>query len=165
MLWVVLALAVSLFLVGFFRARRSPPLLHISSEIFPRDSGPSRTEETESAGVRALGQWSEKERARFFEVWHSVCAHFDDDPRAAVCYADLLVSDLLHRPAPRMTRDENAPEVVLRGQLRDNYHAAHAIAVHEFSEPIKADDLRRAMSLYRDILDELFAHAQTSRKQ
>ena len=77
----------------------------------------------------------------FLAVWESVRARFEQDPRVAVVYADLLISELL-------TSNTNC-------NLNDKYLTAHKLTRTEYSGTVNTEKLKRVMGLYNSLFDEL----------
>jgi hypothetical protein len=90
---------------------------------------------------RSTRQLTEEECDGFLGVWQSIRARFDHDPKVAVVYADLLISDLVAN-----NTDSN---------LNDKYLTAHELTRSGQTATLNADKLRRIMSLYAALFDEL----------
>jgi hypothetical protein len=106
-----------------------------------------------AVGIRPLAS---EEREGFAQVWRSVEGRFATDPKTAVIYADLLVSDLMDaRGLPAREIGEANTEFPLDRGVAESYRIAHQIAVrHRRGDP-KADHLRKAMAHYRDLIFRL----------
>lgn len=92
---------------------------------------------------------TETDRDGFLKVWHSVRSRFASDPRTAVCYADLLMSDILGERAI-----ENSAVSGLDPETAERYRKAHEIASRNRRQQSNPEELALAMSLYAAVLDE-----------
>jgi hypothetical protein len=88
-----------------------------------------------------IRQLTEEEWNGFVGVWQSIRARFEQDPKVAVVYADLLISDLV---ANKTDCNPN-----------DKYRTAHELTRSGDTGSVNAEKLRRAMGLYDAIFDEL----------
>ena len=157
MIWVVLLVASLIVVVMLFQRR---PMWNRGGGLLQEDIDAGseanisirRRSLFDRRGIRRL---TEEDRRGFLRVWHSVYERFENDPRAAVLYADLLMSDLIQDEAENPPGEEHEPEILLDGHLRDKYHTAHAIAIHNKLGPTKTEDLRRAMALYAAVFQKL----------
>ena len=89
---------------------------------------------------------TEEEWAGFVGVWRSVRARFDQDPRVAIVYADLLISDLVAN---------NSESGQRAGDCNFKYRTAHELMKSERTGVVNTEELRRAMSLYATLFEEL----------
>lgn len=101
---------------------------------------------------RCARRLSQEERAGVFCAWQSIRTHFQSDPKAAIVYADVLVSDLLG-----LSRRSNAhpAERSIRVAIEDRYRAAHAIAKSGDARFVSFAEFQRAMDLYSSLLAEI----------
>lgn len=99
------------------------------------------------AGCR-IRQLTEEEWNGFVGVWQSIRARFDQDPKLAVVYADLLISDLVANNTGKVTRGGDC-------DLSDQYRTAHELTRSGHTGTVTAEELRRAMGLYAALFDEL----------
>src|SRR5689334_5666397 len=109
MLVFLFILAAVLAMAAMLAAGRRAPLETLRSGWRGPDGTAVRTPEAllrkalRIADVRPPGAtprvrpWTKADREGFAATWRSVCAHFDDDPRAAALYADVLIAALLRR--------------------------------------------------------------------
>ncbi len=94
-----------------------------------------------------------QERTEILRAWQSVQAQFGCDPKTAIIYADLLVSDILC-VGPR-SRDARAERRFFSAAVEDRYRAAHAIAKPENARFVSFAELERAMDLYSSLLNAI----------
>ena len=99
---------------------------------------------------RRTRQLTEEEWKRFNGVWQSIRARFDDDPKVAVVYADLVISDLVVSNTRRAARPGDC-------SLKDKYRTAHELIRSGHAGTVNVEELRQAMSLYAALFDELAA--------
>jgi hypothetical protein len=105
---------------------------------------------------------SEEERNGFCHVWNSVCERFADDPRTAVTYADLLLSDLMLQCSAGDPATKHGFPGGGKGILKDEYQTAHAIAAGSRLRNLNSEELAKAMDLYGDLFDNILrAHSRT----
>ncbi len=97
------------------------------------------------------------QRERFAQQWHTVQAHFVDDPPGSIREADNLVSDVMKtRGYPTSEFDHRAEDLsVDYPHVVRNYRQAHDIAVRQQRGQATTEDLRKAMVCYRELFDEL----------
>jgi len=93
-------------------------------------------------------QLTEQELNGFVRVWQSVRMRFDRDPKQAVVYADLLVSDLVANKFEKRTRAGNC-------NLNQKYRTVHELIRSGQTITVNTVELRRAMCLYTALFDEL----------
>ncbi len=115
------------------------------------DHGPDRL------GIRPL---NERDRQAFLKVWTCVRQRFQSDPKTAVVYADLLMSDLIENHARHAAW---RPEKSLDGSLRQKFLSAHDVAIRNQQGHVTLDELRRAFDLYGALFDELVRARSASR--
>jgi hypothetical protein len=97
---------------------------------------------------------SEQDRQVCEQVWRSVCQRFASDPKLAIVYADLLISDVMGSRLPGGAASARLIET--------QFEAAHAIAEHNRRGEAAAEELKRAMALYAALFDELVGHASAA---
>jgi hypothetical protein len=156
MLEWVLILTVIVIVVGIavdWRRRPSPPMSLGAAREETDLREPPRIERYSRPPSRWTGptHLTEEDSQGFLQVWGSVQERFEDDPKAAVVYADLLISGLL-QIAGCQTHAEGRSEIL----LHEKFSAAHTIAFESTQRGVAPDALRRAMSLYAAVFDELF---------
>lgn len=154
--WVlILAAAILVVLAISAAGRRNSALQDIGDPDHPPEPERKRFR-------RRVRRLSDQDRDGFLQVWHSLVERYHTDPRAAVVYADLLISGLIQERCQRVSKDLDGPEAFLERPLRDKYHIAHQIAVHDKRGPVLPDDLNRAMELYSTVFDELLAESESA---
>ncbi|MGC1461243.1 MAG: hypothetical protein WA802_03525 [Terracidiphilus sp.] len=104
--------------------------------------------------IRELGV---AERERFVSDWRAVQSCFADHPRTALIEADDLIEALLEAHGyPQAGFERRAADVsVDYPRAMEKYRAAHSIAVHLGQVEATNEELRTAMSQYREIFDDL----------
>jgi hypothetical protein len=107
---------------------------------------------------RRLRRLSDEDRRAFVQVWHRVCDRFITDPRAAVIYADLLVSDLIQDRSSRLCRQNS--ESSADRQLEHKYQVVHEIAVDIQRQHLTREELSRIMVLYSQLCDACLAERE-----
>ena len=93
-------------------------------------------------------QLTDEEWNEFLGVWQSIRARFDDDPRVALVYADLVISDLMVNNTERAARSGDC-------NARDKYRTAHELTRSAHTGTVNPEKLRQAMGLYAALFDEL----------
>ncbi len=100
-----------------------------------------------------------EEGDRFTRAWRLLQARFVDDPAGAVNEADRLVTDLMARRGyPMADFDRRVEDLsVEHGEVVNHYREAHQIAVRQSDgrEPTTTEDLRRAVTHYRALFEDL----------
>jgi hypothetical protein len=151
-------IAVILVVVVFIVQGRRQPVSYIGiSDEAETDAVP--VEPVPASGRLSRNRLTEQDRNGFLQAWHSVQDHFDADPKAAVIYADLLVSDLIRETGRPGAPDESESDFV-PSKLKEKYLAAHAIAVQNKLGVLRPGELRRAMSLYAVVFDEILGNGK-----
>jgi hypothetical protein len=100
---------------------------------------------------------------RFTDAWQGVQARFVDEPAEAIADAELLVGEVMEArgyPAAGYERrisylSVNHPRSV------QNYRAAQAITQQDGRHEVSTEDLRRAMTYYREVFDDLLETDET----
>jgi len=101
-------------------------------------------------------QLTEEEWNGFVGVWQSIRVRFVDDPKVAVVYADLLISDLVANYAEGASRAGDR-------KVYEKYRIAHELARPGHTGPVTAEVLRRAMGLYSALFDDLVRSGSSHR--
>jgi hypothetical protein len=153
--WIVILAAVVLVVLALSAAGRRGPQFQDLEALDPE------RETDRKRWHRRVRRLSDQDRDGFLQVWHSLMQRYQNDPCAAVVYADLLISGLIQERCQRVSKEREGPEGYLDRPLRDKYHIAHQIAVHDKRGPVLPDDLNRAMELYAAVFDELLADSDT----
>lgn len=161
MIFATIAVAALLFIVAFVvLAEACRPRQLLNLKISPPVTGRNANVQEVASRVPKEPDFglSEEDRDGFVDMWHSVRSEFDVDPRATVLHADLLMSDLIE--------DYRKPlrERVLSGNglLQSTYRSAHEIALRSKKGSVRPHELKRAISLYTALFDELLDQAELS---
>jgi hypothetical protein len=98
-----------------------------------------------------------QERNEYQQQWRAVQAHFADDPKRAVTYADVLLEDLMKsRGYPVSEFGQRTADLsVQHPHVVDDYRAAHEIALRNRQRIATIDELRQSTMYYRALFDEL----------
>ena len=123
----------------------------------------SRQKRVESLHIRPLDPAA---RTRFADAWRQVQARFVDDPQGAASEADRLVADVMTaRGYPVWADfDQRAEDIsVDHPHLVQNYRAAAEIARRHKAGAATTEDLRKAMTYYRALFDELLEAQEVRR--
>jgi hypothetical protein len=109
----------------------------------------------------------EPARQRYWERWLGVQRTFVDDPRFAVAAADDLIADVMSaRGYPIEGFEQQAADIsVDHPQVVANYRAAHAIALRNRTDAASTEDLRKAITNYRSLFEELLETGPHKRKE
>jgi hypothetical protein len=140
------------------RSRFGPEYEYAMREFGDRtraeDALDKRERRMEGIRVKPL---SHEDHSRFADQWHSVQAHFVDDPPASIERADRLVCDVMRARGYPMSEFEHRAEdlSVDHPHVVRNYRAAHAIALRHEKGKASTEDLRQALVYYRDLFDDL----------
>jgi hypothetical protein len=104
--------------------------------------------------------------ARFASRWKTVQARFVDDPNGAVSEAGQLVHELMSaRGFPAGDFNRRAADIsVDHPGVVPNYRAAQDIAVRNERGEATTEELRRAVTHYRALFDELLEERELARK-
>ena len=99
----------------------------------------------------------EQAREQYIAQWQRVQASFVDAPVESVRQADVLVSQVMtDRGYPMAEFEQRADDVsVDHANVIENYRTAHAISVASGQGQADTEALRRAMTQYRELFDEL----------
>lgn len=163
---VLVIAAVALAAWSFSRKRRSerlrrqfgPEYEHTVTTTGDRRRAESelseREKRTRSLKIRPL---SREEVNQFSDDWQRVQTRFVDEPNEAITDAELLVGEVMEArgyPAAGYERrisylSVNHPQAV------QNYRAAQAITQRDGHNEVSTEDLRRAMTYYRELFDDL----------
>lgn len=135
------------------------------SSVYRIRSSPAKDEV--SAPIRVSTQMeadiapslTDKDRDGFLQVWRSVCGRFKSDPKKAVCYADLLMSDIVGDPAGDK---HHCVQLALDTDTREKYQRAHEIAQRNKWQDSNPDELALAMSLYVAVFTEVLSDPKHS---
>jgi hypothetical protein len=99
----------------------------------------------------------EQAREQYIAQWQRVQTSFVDAPVESVRQADVLVSQVMtDRGYPMAEFDQRADDVsVDHANVIENYRSAHAISVASGQGQADTEALRKAMTQYRELFDEL----------
>ena len=113
-----------------------------------------RRDRVEDLNIRPL---SRPDHDRFTSEWTKVQAEFVDQPSEAVADADGLIQQVMTtRGYPMADFDQRAADIsVDHPDVVENYRSAHSIAVKERDGDADTESLRKAMTYYRSLFDEL----------
>src|SRR5579863_5931583 len=162
---VVVVLAVIVIAV-VANQRKSSRLQNTFGSEYGRtveQTGDRRQAERELAGrVERRKQFNivelpEQTRQQYFAQWQRVQAAFVDAPAESVRQADALVSQVMtDRGYPVAEFEQRAADVsVDHPSVVENYRSAHAIALASGQGQADTEALRRAMTQYRALFDDL----------
>jgi hypothetical protein len=165
---VLTIVAIAAAAWAFYRRRRSahlrqkfgPEYDHTVATSGDRHRAESelaeREKRTKSLKIRSL---TPEEINQFSEDWQRIQSRFVDEPNEAVTDAELLVGEVMETrgyPAAGYERrisylSVNHPQAV------QNYRSARAITQRDGRNEVTTEDLRRAMTYYRELFDDLLA--------
>jgi hypothetical protein len=100
---------------------------------------------------------AEPDRQRYLAAWQQVQANFVDAPAESLRDADGLVARVMSdRGYPMGEFEQQAADIsVDHPQVVDNYRGAHAVFLNCARGQATTEDLRRAMTQYRALFEEL----------
>jgi hypothetical protein len=109
----------------------------------------------------------ESARQRYWERWLGVQRTFVDDPNFAVAAADDLIADVMSaRGYPIEGFEQQAADVsVDHPQVVTYYRAAHEIAMRNRNHEASTEELRKAITNYRFLFEELLETEIHRRKE
>ncbi len=168
-LLIVVAVIVVAFAVWAYMRQRRATSENLRQRFGPeydrtvRDVGSERQAETNLADRAKrvekynLRDLDATERERFVSQWQAVQSRFVDSPKGAVVEADDLLSSLMMtRGYPMADFDQRAADIsVDHPRVVENYRTAHMIAARLGKGDATTEDLRRAMTHYRALFDDL----------
>src|ERR687891_1774877 len=123
-----------------------------------------REKQAKSLQIRPLSQ---EEVERFAEAWQGVQSRFVDQPTEAITDAEDLVIEVMQArgyPAVDFERRVEYLSVDHPGAAQ-NYRAAHGITQKIKSQEATTEDLRQAMTYYRELFNELLGTKVQERLQ
>jgi FtsZ-interacting cell division protein ZipA len=166
--WIVIAIVILAIVVIAFavRQRRSQALKDRFGAEYDRAvsaAGSRQDAEAELAErerrVRSyhLKSLTPGARDRYIDEWRDVQAQFVDAPADAIAAADHLIQDVMHdRGYPVRAFDQRAADLsVDHADVVTRYRTANLIAMKADRGEATTEDLRRAMTQYRDLFDNL----------
>jgi hypothetical protein len=100
---------------------------------------------------------SPSSRDRYADAWRDVQAGFVDEPAASLVEANRLVLIVMReRGYPMDDFEQRVADIsVDHPDVVENYRSAHSIAVKERDGDADTESLRKAMTYYRSLFDEL----------
>ena len=124
----------------------------------------NREKQAKSLQIRPLAR---EEVERFAEAWQGVQTRFVDQPTEAITDAENLVIEVMQvrgYPAVDFERRVEYLSVDHPGAAQ-NYRAAHGITQKIKSQEATTEDLRQAMTYYRELFNELLGTKVQERLQ
>jgi FtsZ-interacting cell division protein ZipA len=176
-LWIVIVVAAVLVVLGVLwagiRANRSKKLQEQFGPEYDRVAADSPTRREAEAELRDRRERREQfeirpldpdQRERYRSRWLAIQAEFVDDPSASVAKADALIQNVMRdRGYPVDDFDTRAADLsVDHPDVVENYRAGHAIAVAHERGKAGTEELRKAVTHYRALFDELVEARDTS---
>jgi hypothetical protein len=124
----------------------------------------NREKQAKSLQIRPL---SREEVERFSEAWQGVQTRFVDHPTEAITDAENLVIEVMRaRGYPAVDVEQRVDYLsVDHPRAAQNYRAAHGITQKTKSQETTTEDLRQAMTCYREIFNELLGTKVQERLQ
>ncbi|MQA84643.1 MAG: hypothetical protein GEV03_08480 [Streptosporangiales bacterium] len=170
---IVAAVVVAGGLAVMARRRRSarlqrqfgPEYEHTVSEAGDRRSDEARLREREKRHEElTLRPLPAESRARYQKEWNSVQERFVDTPGSAVHDADQLTTQIMREVGyPMDNFEQRAADIsVEHPDIVEHYRAAHAVVVAHERGQAETEDLRRAVTSYRALVDSLLEDATSS---
>jgi FtsZ-interacting cell division protein ZipA len=110
---------------------------------------------------------SREEVERFSEAWQGVQSRFVDQPTEAITDAENLVIEVMQaRGYPTVDVEQRVDSLsVDHPQAAQNYRVAHGITQKTKSQEVTTEDLRQAMTYYRELFNELLGTKVQERLQ
>ena len=124
----------------------------------------NREKRAKSLQTRPL---SREEVERFSEVWQGVQTRFVDHPTEAITDAENLVIEVMRaRGYPTVDVEQRVDYLsVDHPRAAQNYRVAHGITQKTKSQEATTEDLRQAMTYYRELFNELLGTKVQERLQ
>ena len=174
--WIVIGIAIAaavlLAVAALVRNRRTQDLKQRFGPEYDRTIEQADSRRAAEADLRAreerhqefdLRDLDPAAAERYREEWQRTQAEFVDDPSTAIAGADLLIQRVMRdRGYPVEDFDQRAADLsVDHPDVVDDYRSAHAIAVACSQGKATTEDLRRAMTRYRSLFDQLVGSRTT----
>jgi len=175
---LIVAIAAALIIGGFIYMRRR------NSDLLRSRFGPEYERSLRQTGSTARAEEELKQRVdrvkrleirplpesarqRYWERWLAVQRAFVDDPKYAVTAADDLIADVMSaRGYPVQGFDQQAADVsVDHPTVVSEYRLAHEIALRNRTGEANTEDLRKAITSYRSLFEELLETGPKNRKE
>ena len=178
-LLIIIAVIVALILVAilasawaFFRRQRSqrlrrkfgPEYDYTVDTLGDRRQAESeladREKRAKSLKIRPL---TREEVDRFTDAWQGVQTRFVDEPAEAIADAELLVGEVMEaRGYPAAGYERRISYLsVDHPRAVQSYRAAQSITQHDGRHEATTEDLRQAMTHYRDLFNDLLETDET----
>jgi hypothetical protein len=171
--WVVVGVVMAVVLLtGWAVLRRAPAgRLHrrygpeyerlVRSTGHPRQAAALLADRARRRDAVEVHPLTPAARAVFVDEWRAVQARFVDQPDGAVGEADALIARLMQARGYPVQDFERRAELISvdHPDVVEDFRTAHAIHVQNTQRLASTDDLRRALLLYRSLLDELLVVA------
>jgi FtsZ-interacting cell division protein ZipA len=124
----------------------------------------NREKRAKSLQIRPL---SREEVERFSEAWQGVQTRFVDQPTEAITNAENLVAEVMQaRGYPAVDVERRVDYLsVDHPRAAQNYRVAHGITQKTKSQEATTEDLRQAMTYYRELFNELLGTKVQERLQ
>jgi hypothetical protein len=124
----------------------------------------NREKRAKSLKIRPLGR---EEVERFSEAWQEAQTRFVDQPTEAITDAENLVIEVMQaRGYPAVDVEQRMDYLsVDHPRAAQNYRAAHGITQKIKSQEATTEDLRQAMTYYRELFNELLGTKVQERLQ
>jgi FtsZ-interacting cell division protein ZipA len=124
----------------------------------------NREKRAKSLQIRPL---SREEVERFSEAWQGVQTRFVDQPTEAITNAENLVVEVMQaRGYPAVDVERRVDYLsVDHPRAAQNYRVAHGITQKTKSQEATTEDLRQAMTYYRELFNELLGTKVQERLQ
>jgi hypothetical protein len=124
----------------------------------------NREKQAKSLQIRPL---SREEVERFSQAWQGVQTRFVDHPTEAITDAENLVVEVMQaRGYPAVDVERRVDYLsVDHPRAAQNYRAAHGITQKTKSQEATTEDLRQAMTYYRELFNELLGTKVEERLQ
>jgi FtsZ-interacting cell division protein ZipA len=124
----------------------------------------NREKQAKALKIRPLGR---EEVERFSKAWQGVQTRFVDQPTAAITDAENLVAEVMQaRGYPAVDLEQRVDYLsVDHPRAAQNYRAARGISQKIQSQEATTEDLRQAMTYYRELCNELLGTKVEERLQ
>jgi hypothetical protein len=152
---IVISGAVTSIIIRWY-IHNVPQVTHIlwARDVLADQPGPFDRRKGSHAIPKGFGRrLSEEDRDELFQVWQSIRTRFIDDPKLALVYADIVISDLIRKASQNTgTSLHNLDD----SRIDETYRTAHEIVIRNKTGIVNPSELDQAMGLYMAVFDELF---------
>jgi hypothetical protein len=173
---VVVVIAIAIAIIAATTQRRTARLHRTFGPEYDRtvaSTGDRRSAEKDLAGrVARRGQLtivplSDAARQQYATAWQQIQSDFVDAPAQSVQAADVLVARVMSdRGYPMTEFDQRAADIsVDHPGVVENYRLAHATCIGTAQGSTTTEDLRRAMTQYRALFNELLSTSDAVTQQ